>query len=123
MYKISKEFHFSASHRLEHLPKDHPCYRLHGHNYVATIGFEAEQLDKNGFVIDFRELDGIKSFIDDTFDHQHLNDKMECYTTSENMAAMLFHLFNAESFGLKCLVSFVRVSETPKTMAEYWQTN
>ncbi len=36
MFTITKEFHFSASHQLSHLPEDHQCARLHGHNYVAV---------------------------------------------------------------------------------------
>ena len=37
MYIISKEYHFSASHQLHDLPEDHPCHRLHGHNYVVEV--------------------------------------------------------------------------------------
>ena len=37
MFKISKEFYFSAAHALFGLPDDHPCTRLHGHNYVVTV--------------------------------------------------------------------------------------
>lgn len=36
MFRITKEYHFSASHRLAHLPDDHQCARLHGHNYVVV---------------------------------------------------------------------------------------
>ena len=36
-FAISKEFHFSASHRLEGLHDGHPCGRMHGHNYVVEI--------------------------------------------------------------------------------------
>ena len=129
MYKISKEFHFSASHQLGHLPEDHPCHNLHGHNYVVTIGFEAKELDKNGFVIDFRDLDGMKQFIDNNFDHKHLNDvfpfnaKLSTYTTSENLAEYLFVICRDSGFynddNPTVEVSFVKVAETPKTMAEY----
>src|SRR5215468_9371730 len=34
-YTISKFFEFSAAHHLTGLPDDHPCSRVHGHNYVV----------------------------------------------------------------------------------------
>ncbi|MFI6697695.1 6-pyruvoyl trahydropterin synthase family protein [Streptomyces sp. NPDC050509] len=51
---ISKEFHFSASHQLDGLPEDHPCGRLHGHNYVVALELSAptDGLDTTGFVRD-----------------------------------------------------------------------
>ena len=42
MFRIRKEFHFSASHQLTHLPDDHQCARLHGHNYIVVIELAAE---------------------------------------------------------------------------------
>ena len=44
MYRITKEFHFSASHQLKDLPDDHPCARMHGHNYVVVIELAGEGL-------------------------------------------------------------------------------
>ena len=41
MYTIAKQFTFSASHQLDHLPEDHQCARLHGHNYVVEIVLSA----------------------------------------------------------------------------------
>lgn len=55
MHRITKEFHFSASHQLCHLPADHKCARLHGHNYI--VGAE---LDADGFVPDFSDLSVLK---------------------------------------------------------------
>ncbi|MGO8249243.1 6-carboxytetrahydropterin synthase, partial [Rhizobium johnstonii] len=37
MYRITKEFHLSSSHQLDHLPADHQCARLHCHNYVGIV--------------------------------------------------------------------------------------
>jgi 6-pyruvoyltetrahydropterin/6-carboxytetrahydropterin synthase len=42
MYTISKEFNFSASHQLLGLIKDHPCGRIHGHNYTLKIFLKGE---------------------------------------------------------------------------------
>lgn len=41
MFRITKEFHFSASHQLCRLPVDHQCARLHGHNYIVVVELAA----------------------------------------------------------------------------------
>lgn len=45
MFRITKEFHFSASHQLTGLPEDHQCARLHGHNYIVEVelGFRSQR--------------------------------------------------------------------------------
>lgn len=116
MYRIKKEFHFSASHQLKQMPDDHPCARLHGHNYIVVIELSSETLDEFGFVRDYHELKAFKNYLDDTFDHRHLNEVLgdEC-TTAERLAHHLFD-WARERW---CEVSAVLVSETPKTWAEY----
>ena len=74
MFTIAKQYHFSASHQLAYLPEDHPCARLHGHNYIVEVELQSEELNHNGFVRDYRELDALKTYIDETFDHRHLNE-------------------------------------------------
>lgn len=115
MYKISKQFAFSASHILEGLPADHPCSRLHGHNYVIIVHLKAEKLNEVGFVKDYRELDAVKKYIDDKLDHRHLNDIFPFNPTAENIARYLYDAFKEEIPELYA----VEVSETPKTTALY----
>ena len=116
MYTISKQFHFSAAHQLFHLPDDHPCSRLHGHNYIVEIVLQSEAVDERGFVMDYGDLKLVKDYIDTTFDHRFLNDVFkETSTSAENIAYWLFQIA-AKWYGE--LVA-VRVSETPKTWAEY----
>lgn len=78
MLRITKEFHFSASHVLDRLPSWHPCARMHGHNYVVVLELSArrEDLTEAGFVRDYRELDTFKKWMDETLDHRHLNEAM-----------------------------------------------
>jgi 6-pyruvoyltetrahydropterin/6-carboxytetrahydropterin synthase len=116
MYYISKEFHFSASHRLDHLPETHPCSRLHGHNYVVEITLRSKTLNADSFVIDYRELEPFKRIIDDELDQRHLNDVLPMPTTAELLAEWLYG--RAKELW-PSLVYSVRVSETPKTRAEY----
>lgn len=71
MYTIAKTFAFSASHIIAGLPPEHPCGRLHGHNYEVEVILQAVALDGVGFVRDYRELSTLKDFLDATVDHNH----------------------------------------------------
>ena len=119
MFRIAKEFHFSASHQLTHLPAEHQCARLHGHNYVVVVELESATIDpQTGFVLDYAALGPIKDYIDTKLDHRHLNDVFggSVATTAENLAAALHGVFRTL---IPHSISAVRVCETPKTVAEF----
>ncbi len=115
MYRIAKEFHFSASHQLEGLLDDHPCGRLHGHNYRIELILAAEVLNSTGFIVDYGDLRPFQKLIDDELDHRHLNDVLPFQTSAENIAKYLYQ--RAKEHWIQVIL--VRVSETPKTWAEY----
>lgn len=116
MYKISKQFAFSAAHALHGLPDCHPCTRLHGHNYVVTVHLRSKELNETGFVKDYNELKLVKEYIDERLDHRNLNDIMAPLNSSaENLAKMLFDVFKP----LLPELYAVEISETPKTSAIY----
>lgn len=116
MPRISKEFTFSASHQLSGLPEDHPCSRLHGHNYRVIVEVTG-CLNKVGFVVDYRDFDPFKHYLDGALDHRHLNDVIEDNPTAENLAARLCEVFvSLVPVPMNCSVK-VGVSETPKTWA------
>ncbi|MTI02470.1 MULTISPECIES: 6-carboxytetrahydropterin synthase QueD [Alphaproteobacteria] len=115
MFRITKEFHFSASHQLGHLPETHQCARLHGHNYIVVVELAAAELNRDGFVRDYQELKPLKTYIDDSFDHRHLNDVMNEISTAENLARHFYEWCSARWPE----TAAVKVSETPKTWAEY----
>lgn len=116
MYRIAKEFHFSASHQLKALPDEHQCARMHGHNYVVTVELASPTLNLYGFVRDYLELAPLKRYLDDELDHRHLNDVLgDDGVTAERMARHLYDWCKA----LWPETVAVRVSETPKTWAEY----
>lgn len=116
MYTITKQFEFSASHQLKQLPDTHPCARLHGHNYVVEVELAGESLNRYGFIRDYNELDALKKMIRDQLDHRHLNEVLgdDC-VTAEQLACWLY-AWCREQWPE---VAAVRVSETPKTWAEY----
>jgi 6-pyruvoyltetrahydropterin/6-carboxytetrahydropterin synthase len=116
MYTIAKTFAFSASHIIGGLPAEHPCARLHGHNYEVMVVLESPSLDPVGFVRDYHELSALREFIDATLDHKHLNDVLgHDRTTSEVLSKWLYDWCRASWPE----VAAVRVSETPRVWAEY----
>ncbi|MFG2892323.1 6-pyruvoyl tetrahydropterin synthase family protein [Streptomyces sp. NPDC048248] len=116
-FRITKKFEFSASHRLAGLAPEHQCARMHGHNYVIELELGADDADllPVGFVRDYGELSAFKVWLDENLDHRHLNDVMDGNPTAENMAAWVYKTWSMEFPELTC----VRISETPKTWAEY----
>lgn len=115
MYKISKQFSFSASHILEGLPQGHPCSRLHGHNYMVTVHLKSDSLNDAGFVKDYRELSIVKNYLDEILDHRHLNDILGFNPTAELIAKHLYDTFKPQLPELYA----IEVSESPKTTAIY----
>jgi len=114
MFTISKQFTFSAAHELTHLPQEHSCNTVHGHNYVVTVFARAEMLNKQKMVLDYYELSFIKNYIDKHLDHTFLNDKFGAIT-AEYLAYYLCNLFRRTAPQIYA----VEVSETPKTNARY----
>jgi 6-pyruvoyltetrahydropterin/6-carboxytetrahydropterin synthase len=113
-FVIKKDFEFSASHRLEGLPPDHQCARLHGHNYVVRVQLASKELIKPGFVRDYGDLKEFKIYLDKTFDHRHVNDVLNTNPTAEHMAAHFLGWLQMNGFEE---AEAVGVSETPKTWA------
>ena len=128
LYTVTKTFKFSAAHVLELLQDfDHPCSRLHGHNYEVAVVLAAPGLDDVGFVADTKRLDFFGHFVDRCLDHRNLNEaipELGGQTTGENLAAYFYNwiLGNApetEQRPLRNLVSAVRVCETQTVCVEY----
>jgi 6-pyruvoyltetrahydropterin/6-carboxytetrahydropterin synthase len=115
MFTISKTFEFSASHKLEGLSPEHPCSRLHGHNYSVTLTLRSNTLNAVGFVRDYRELGVIKQDLDEALDHRHLNDVFDFNPTAELIAKRLFD----EYINLIPELINVTVKETDRTSATY----
>lgn len=119
MHKISKDFEFSASHQLAGLPAEHPCSRLHGHNYTVRLSLTGD-LNEIGFVHDYRALAPFKAWLDDTLDHRHLNEILDGNPTAERMSRIMANkALELLALPDRVHVVTVAVSETPKTWAEY----
>lgn len=118
-WTICKRFEFSASHRLDTLPETHPCFRLHGHNYAVEVELGSDVLNEHSFVFDYRLMDPFKQWIDNVIDHRHLNDLAPNGLTSAERLAQWLHDIVCAFVPANVRVLAVRVSETPKTWAEF----
>lgn len=121
MYRISKLYTFAAAHQLGYLPDDHPCSRLHGHNYTVEVHLTSDHLNLNDFVMDFNALDRLMEPIITAVDHHDLNFILgsRFRTTSENLAKLFFDRLQTDIANAGVILEKVRVSETSKTWAEY----
>lgn len=114
-YTISKDFAFSASHVLSGLPDGHPCGRLHGHNIVVRVELQGTTLNPAGMLLDYKDLAPLGEWLDEQFDHRHLNERVSFNPTAERMSHMIFEWCRQRGWP----VHRVGWSETPKTWAYY----
>ena len=71
MFQVIKQITFCYGHRL--INYDGKCQHLHGHDAVAEIVLESEELDERGMVVDFSDIKAdISAWIDDHMDHKML---------------------------------------------------
>ncbi len=142
MYKIRiKLKSFSAAHRLRNYHAD-KCSNLHGHNYDISVTLGAEQLNKFGFVMDFRRVKELcNDWVERHWDHAVIvdendrtlldflqKDKQKFFllqnkhlTSVENLAKYAFtqltEIIEQEDKRIKLLQ--VEISETEKCIAIY----
>lgn len=82
MYRVKKTLEVSASHHISFAggTQTEPD---HGHNWKITIYCAAEELDADGMVVDFCE---IERRICGALDHRDLNEVLPFNPTAENLA-------------------------------------
>jgi 6-pyruvoyltetrahydropterin/6-carboxytetrahydropterin synthase len=120
MYRIGKRIMFEAAHRLDGLPPEHKCSRLHGHSYTVELVLSAPELDDQGFVTDFGDLSQLAEYVATALDHRVLNDAINGPPTSEHLARHVYDWCAAHlRLPSQVLIAAVRVSETASTWAEY----
>lgn len=89
---VSRQYHFEAARQLDHLDKNHPCARLHGHSFALTISVGGKMDSSKGWIMDFAELDKFIAPIISQLDHRYLNDiKGLEMPTSEHIALWIWH--------------------------------
>ena len=114
MYKLTYKTHFDAAHWLD-LPYKSKCRNFHGHRYYVKIIIEADELTKEGMVIDFSKLKEIV----EKLDHTCLNTVLDVNPTCEMIAFWLYR--KIKSYFSKRIKLKVKVWETPNASVEYYE--
>lgn len=131
MYSVTQELPFCYGHRLLQYPGK--CGRLHGHNGVARITLRAAELDRQGMVADFDQIErAMRKYLDESIDHRmllHREDPLvpalraageefvalEVNPTAENIAKLIFDQAQRAGFP----VAEVQVVEQQGSIATY----
>lgn len=113
---VAVDFSFEASHRLEHLGEDHPCFPLHGHSYHVTLEVGDRVDEKTGFVIDYADISKLAQPVLSKLDHTHLNDVEGLrFSTTEHIARWIWDRLKPAMPALHKII----ISETPQTRCVY----
>jgi len=131
--KIAKEFHWEMGHRLpEHFGL---CKNIHGHSYKMIVEFEGE-LDDQGMVIDFCDVQKIINPIIEKLDHAFMvkdDDKLtlefiekldskkivvDFFATVENICNYISDIIIKSNLPKNIKFINVRVYETAEDYAE-----
>ncbi len=128
--KLSRRYHFSASHRLHTERYDAERNREvfgkcnnphgHGHNYAVEVTFRGPVDGETGMVTNLADLDGLaERALMEVFDHQNLN-TLPCFSdtvsTTENLAVEVYRIFSAYPHAR---LERVHIDETSNNAFEY----
>jgi 6-pyruvoyltetrahydropterin/6-carboxytetrahydropterin synthase len=131
MYSVTQELPFCYGHRL--LAYAGKCGRLHGHNGIARITLRAQDLDRQGMVTDFDDIErSMRGYLEESIDHRlllHRDDPIipalraageefvavDLNPTAENIARMIFDRAQRAGFP----VAEVQVVEQRGSIASY----
>ncbi|WP_145387261.1 6-carboxytetrahydropterin synthase QueD [Staphylococcus capitis] len=119
-FELNKDFNFSAAH---YIPCEDAgkCMRTHGHTYFVNITIAGDELDHNGFLVNFADL---KKLIHNQFDHHLLND-LESFKgknpsteiVAQTIYTMVKDYLSKRDNQPKCVQIFLR--ETPTSYVVY----
>ena len=131
---ITRQVHFSASHRLYNPTKSAAWNRNqyglcanergHGHNYVLEVTVRGQPDPVTGYVIDLLRLKQIITrAVADPCDHRYLNEEVEflreIIPSTENLVIAFWHEI-APRIPMPARLHSVRLYETPRNFAEFF---
>lgn len=104
--ELSRTFTFEAAHRLPNVPKDHKCYRMHGHSFRVDVVVAGEIDGKMGWLVDYADITAVvQPLIMSELDHRSLNDVPGLENpTSEMLAVWLWERLDKVLAGLSAIV-------------------
>ncbi len=131
VYRVTRQIDFCYGHRL--LDYEGKCRHLHGHNGLAVIELEGEELDGRGMLVDFGDIKRtVQRWIDENLDHNMLLRRddpilpflqaqgervfvMDVNPTAENIARLIYERTAAAGLPVVEVVLW----ETPNCNAAY----
>jgi len=120
MYELKIVTQFAAAHQLREFKGE--CEKLHGHNWKIEIFVSADEVGKDGLVIDFRLIKEAAKRVLGELDHEFLNE-LEPFKTvnpsSENIARHIFERLSQELISEEVDVSKVTAWESDSACASY----
>ena len=96
MYEIKVTDEFCGAHILRGYKGE--CEELHGHNWKVEVAVRGGALDKNGMLMDFKDLKGALRNVLAGLDHKYLNGLSyfkKKNPTSENIARFIHERLSA----------------------------
>ena len=116
LVRLIKSFTFEAAHRLPNMPRDHKCFRLHGHSFKVGLICEGRPDARTGILVDFGEIKQAFEPFHEMLDHRYLNEVQGLENPTSEMIAIW--IWNRLKPTLPTL-SRVTVHETCTSACEY----
>lgn len=118
MFRLKRKYEFHAARKLTALKENHPCGDLHGHTFSVTIKVSGDKLTKEGWIMDFYDIDThFNEKIHSVLDHKYLNDVEGLSNpTTEHIAMWIWRKLENDLIGLHS----VSVSEGSSYGCKYY---
>jgi len=120
MYELKTITQFGAAHQLR--DTGGKCENLHGHNWKIETCVKGQELDKNGLLVDFKDIKEAVEKIIDGLDHKFLNELeyfKDINPSSENIARYIYEILEQALNNENIKVSRVTVWESDSACATY----
>lgn len=115
---VGKIFRFESAHHL--LNYCGPCEVNHGHSYILEVRIKGPINRDTGMTIDYKNLKSVvQKYVVDDFDHNTINEVMDCNPTAENM--LLFIWEKLEKEGLVKGLQEIILKETESSTATIYK--
>ena len=115
-YELKQHFQIESARFLPHLPKDHPCSRLHGHSFKIILTLVGDLDPQIGWVVDYHQISKVMAPLLEKIDHHVLNEVVGLENpTSELLAKWIYD----KTLPLLPILKCVTIAETPATECTY----
>ncbi len=115
-YELKQHFQIESARFLPHLPKDHPCSRVHGHSFKIVLRLVGDLDPKIGWVMDYHAISQVMAPLLQQLDHRVLNEVAGLENpTSELLAKWIYE----KAAALIPILKSVSIMETPSTECSY----